>query len=467
MSLFYSRFRIATMIGMLLASSVGELSQLGYCDAVEITAASEQSLLSQEALKDCRVHVIGIYTPSTGSRDDRVPVRIAATGHPMVVVLCSYMSTQWNVTIDEKADVQQIIVSGWFKSSLLLAKSKSDKSYPTKFVIGSRDAPVADPNYFWAYGWHSAEGRKVRDQVKALTGHTVSTFQGIYQGKSFVIDGKQGELSKDATEVIKTDDATYPAKNELLLVAAEKLSDDDRQDPRLVEKFVRQLFELETQQKAERIKKAEEDLKRIKEKFAKRQENAEQIIKTQIAALTPKKSEATPKQPSESVPANNSGMDPLIEGWQLWNQQKWSAALPRFEEAVKLYPDKSTSWNGLGWTQIHLGRYDAAIKSFEKTLQLDKKEFGAYNGRGRALMALGKLDEAEKDLLEGTLAVIQEFGETNAIQSGITAPWYGLVEVNILQKDYATAREWVDRYLKVKPDDQGMKRLSGLIKPAQ
>ena len=412
-------------------------------------------VLAQEALKDCRCHVVGIYTPNGGSEDDRVPVRVTATGHPMIIVLCSYFGTQWNLAIDDKADVRQIIVSGWFPSSLV-TQPGSNESYPTKFIFGSGGPQKSDPNYFWAYGWHSADGRKVRAQVKSLTGRDIDTFQCSYEGKSFVIDGKLGMLDND--EFVVQENAQDPesvASSSFL----EQLSDTERSDRSLVEKHVRQLFALETQEKRSRIEKAEADLKRIKEKFAKRLETSDQVIEQRIAALMKADSPAI----DETVPENAGEVNLIVQGWQLLQQQKLQEALLRFEQSVKLEPSNGEAWNGLGWSQIHLGRFESAIHSFDETLQLAPKHVGAMNGRGRALMAQGKWDEAEKELLRGTLEVISEYGEAKAIESQVTAAWFGLVEVNILQKDYATAREWASRYLKVLPKDPAMIALSAQI----
>jgi hypothetical protein len=74
-------------------------------------------------------------------------------------------------------------------------------------------------------------------------------------------------------------------------------------------------------------------------------------------------------------------------------------------------------------------------------------------------MILGKLDDAEADLSTSTKEIIEEYGEARAVQLEVTAAWFGVVEVNLAQKDFATAREWAERYLKHKPDDVNMKRL--------
>ncbi len=417
-------------------------------------ATDAGTLLPQTQLEDCRVHVVGIYRPQGGSQDDRVAVQVKPTGHSMAVVLCSYFGSQWNLSIDEKADVKQIILSGWFPSSLVFKDPESN--IPVRQIFGSANAGTPDPNYFWAYGWHSAEGRKVRDVVKTLVGRDIDTFQGSYEGNPFVIDGKLGAIPTE--KVLEVDQNAGKSAAQPKGPNTNKSNEHDRN---LVEKHVRQLFDLETEDKRDRIASVEDDLARIKEKFAKRLQNRDQIIRQRVDALVTANAMST--DTNEPKAADN-GVDPLVEGWNLWHKRQWEQALPRFEQSVTLYPENAEAWNGLGWTQFQLGRLDAAIESFDKAIKISSTHGGARNGRGRALMAQGKLEEAEKELLRATLDTIAEYGETRAIEFGVTAAWFGLVDVNLKQGDNETAREWATRYLKVRPDDTEMNRLFRQLK---
>ncbi|MGV3483458.1 MAG: tetratricopeptide repeat protein [Planctomycetaceae bacterium] len=378
-----------------------------------------------EKLADGECHVIGIYMPQSASEDDRVYVKVNATGKPMIVVLCGYFSAQWNLDIAPSADVRQIIVSGWFEQSLVGAAA----TIPTKFIIGSQSSKSPDKDYFWGYALETKEGRNVREKVKRLTGREVTTFQGLYQGKNFVIDGRLGRINREPQILA--------------------LTSDQRQDRKLVEEHVRQLFELDVKQREERIARAEADLERIKTKLAKRKALAEQTIASQVEALM----QTNAKTQESTVP------NPTAEGWRLWQQSKWNEALPMFLAGVENAPKDAEAWNGLGWTRFHLRQWDAAIEAFDRTLELRPAHGGARNGRGRVLMILGRLDEAEADLLNATNDTIKEYRESQAVQKEVTAAWFGLVEVNLAQKDFATAKEWAERYLKLKPDDVQMKQL--------
>ncbi len=149
--------------------------------------------IDKSRLAGCDLHTIGIYAQES-SGDDRVYVTVKNTGRPMVIVLCSYMETQWNVTIEPGAEVRQLIASGWFEQEI-----DAPKEIPVHIVVGSgsRDAP-----YFWAYSWHTKEGRDVRKRVRELTDLDITTFQGFYNGSRHIIDGKSGlvsELDKERT----------------------------------------------------------------------------------------------------------------------------------------------------------------------------------------------------------------------------------------------------------------------------
>lgn len=154
---------------------------------------SSSPAIDKSRLAGCDLHTIGIYAQES-SGDDRVYVTVKNTGRPMVVVLCSYMETQWNVTIEPGAEVRQLIASGWFEQEIV-----APEEIPVHIVVGSGSG---DAKYFWAYSWHTKEGRDVRKRVRELTDLEITTFQGFYNGSRHTIDGKSGlvgELDKERT----------------------------------------------------------------------------------------------------------------------------------------------------------------------------------------------------------------------------------------------------------------------------
>ena len=271
--------------------------------------------------------------------------------------------------------------------------------------------------------------------------------EGVNEGKRFTVDGKVGLNPEQTTEPDKPVAATE----------ANPLTPDQLFDPAVIEKFVRRSFQLDMEAKQKRITEAEEELAKIKARYAKRQESAEQLIQERIAALVSNDTASESKEATAQVAAKAEGEDvddPTSKGWRLWHSQNWDEALRMFKIAVKRYPESGQAWNGLGWTHVHLGQPELAKTAFEKTLEIDPKNGGARNGLGRILMAMGKLDDAEKELLCATQEIIDQYGEEQAITQGITASWFGLIEVKLMKKDFVGAKEWAIRYLQHKPDEK-------------
>ena len=421
--------------------------------AQEVPSSESPKASSPDLPADCQIHVIGVYNSENSSLDDRIYVDVKSTGKPMVLVLCGYFGVQWNLNIDKTAEVKEIIISGWFDHSI----ANVPANIPIKKIIGSpRDNSTPQKKYFWAYSWDTEQGRAMVEQVKALTGHSIDTFQGAYGGKRFTVDGKiglnPGQIEESVTAIVETDES--------ISLTREQLS-----DATIVERFVRKSFQLDMDAKRKRINDAEEELSRIKAKFAKRQASAEQLIQERIAALVTDEASSKPLNANASLDRTDEDVaDPTGKGWRAWQTQDFDAAIRMFKIAVKREPDNGPAWNGLGWTHLSLAQTESAKGAFEKALVIEPKNQGARNGLGRILMALGELDDAEKELLRATQEIIDEYGDERAIAQGITASWFGLIEVKLMKKDFAGAKEWAERYLKHKPDEQ---RIAQWLKQAE
>ena len=400
--------------------------------------------IDRAKLADCQVHIVGQYMPEKSGTDFRVKIDVKGTGKPTVVVLCSYMETQWNVSVAKDADVRLILINGWYEQSI----GKIPEGIPVKKIIGGHGG---NKDYFWAYSRYSAEGLRLLEKVKELLGKEIDTFQGAYGGVAFVIDGvkTQPDPQKDTSKTASSEESSnkpWAAKVSQLV--------GDNVDRISVEKVVRKLFDLETNEKEQRIKQAEADLEKVKQKFAKRLASAEEIIQSRIDAF---RNESHSK--SESEEPAESASELLASATELWNQQRYSSARKLLERVVALDPKNHEAWNKLGWTSLHTGDTEIAIKAFREAVTLNPDNLGASNGLGRALLAQGKLAEAEKELLQATEKIIAVAGEANTVKSKMTASWFGLVEVNIKQNDNSTAIEWAERYLKHEPEDIMMKNL--------
>ncbi len=465
-------------------------------------------LLPADQLASCQLHVIGIYSPEDNNTDDRVFVDVQPTGKPLVLALTGYYGAQWNLKISPDADVRQVIVAGYFEHSV----RGLPESVPTEMFTYFPDADKTRKDFFWAYSWHTKNGRDLRSRLKELTGLDITTFQGEYSAKRFVVDGKNGDVAEflaaappkskptaNATGIEKQlRDHGLSAKLKLLQLsnqfgenhpavkqlerslelidtelkrmgaaplgpAAEQSAakqpatskpPTETDSHKVIEALVRQSFELQMQLQMARVEKAEADLQRIKQQLQQRLDSAEDIIAARVKELVRSDmAKAKPKEePKEVVPASVL----TDEGWKAWRTHDTREALQSFLSALEIEPQNQSARNGLGWTYVHLGEYDKAITEFKKIDKDSPVQSAAINGIGQSLLALGKLDEAEKVLLDATEQMIAKQGEAQAAKMGLAA-WYGLVRTYLQQKDYEQAEQWSRRYLKHNPDDKMMK----------
>ncbi len=133
------------------------------------------------------------------------------------------------------------------------------------------------------------------------------------------------------------------------------------------------------------------------------------------------------------------GEDLAAEGWELWKERRIVEAEEKFAEAVKIAPESTSAWNGLGWARLNQGKSSSALDAFEKCLEIEPSVGAALNGAGQALLSLRKYDEAKTYLLKcAPLA---------------PASWYGLARVSLLQGDFDEAVKWSQKVVNVDPQN--------------
>jgi serine/threonine protein kinase len=143
---------------------------------------------------DTEVHVVGCYT---ATNDQPVNVRVERTGKPMVVVLNAYSATSWNLDIDKGADVQGVILSGYFDQRF---SHIAPKDQPTRILtyfpvwkgISSEEKKVRGNRCFYVWSPLLEDFGKMQSLIRSITERNLTTFQGIYSAESFVIDGLSG-----------------------------------------------------------------------------------------------------------------------------------------------------------------------------------------------------------------------------------------------------------------------------------
>ncbi len=135
-------------------------------------------------LKDCKMHVIGVYGPPPRG-DGRVVVDVKATDEPIVLTLAAYQSLLWKVNLDEGANVKHIIVGGYYEPQI--------EGVPEGVPVYFRSYfPENHADHFWGFAWHSSYARNMVKRLNKLTGLDVATFQGGEYVGAFVVDGKLG-----------------------------------------------------------------------------------------------------------------------------------------------------------------------------------------------------------------------------------------------------------------------------------
>lgn len=122
------------------------------------------------------------------------------------------------------------------------------------------------------------------------------------------------------------------------------------------------------------------------------------------------------------------GTELAREGWQLWQARKLDEAAAKFRSAVKVAPDNSGAWNGLGWACFNSGKNSEGEKAFQKAVELEPGHPAALNGLGQLYLAQNKLDKAEEYLLKA------------APQA--PAAWFGLSRLYLLQGKFDQAETW-------------------------
>jgi tetratricopeptide (TPR) repeat protein len=133
------------------------------------------------------------------------------------------------------------------------------------------------------------------------------------------------------------------------------------------------------------------------------------------------------------------------QGWQLWQQQKYSDAAELFEKAVELDPEAANAWNGLGWARFNCGQANEAIQAFEKCVELEPKHPAGLNGLGQAYLSLREYGKAEKYLVKAAPKA--------------SASWYGLSRVYLLTGKYADAQKYIKKALAEQPGDADLKAM--------
>lgn len=76
-------------------------------------------------------------------------------------------------------------------------------------------------------------------------------------------------------------------------------------------------------------------------------------------------------------------MSLLDEGIVLMSRRRWTAALDRFDQIVRLAPDFAEGWNKRATAHFLLGDLNRSVLDIRRTLALEPRHFGALAGLGQ------------------------------------------------------------------------------------
>jgi beta-lactamase regulating signal transducer with metallopeptidase domain/predicted esterase len=140
---------------------------------------------------ETEMHVIGVYQGRkvAGNENGRVNVEVRPTAKPVVLVLTSYFSVDWQIELARGARIKKVIASGYNEQEI--------KGLPPGVPIENRsyfpvDGSRRKNGWFWASGWNGPQWRELVRRLNALTGLPVASFQGADDGDSFIVDGNEG-----------------------------------------------------------------------------------------------------------------------------------------------------------------------------------------------------------------------------------------------------------------------------------
>jgi RNA polymerase sigma factor (sigma-70 family) len=146
------------------------------------------------ASANAELHVVGMYSPDPNNLGKPVNVEVRATAKPVVLVLTSYMEAVWNIKCAEGTRIKAVVVGSPMPQEVEGLPADVPVSYfcPDGSSYYFDRIPQQHRETFFAYQWNTFESRRMVEKLNDATGLLVSTFQGEYNGTSFVVDGTRG-----------------------------------------------------------------------------------------------------------------------------------------------------------------------------------------------------------------------------------------------------------------------------------
>lgn len=149
-----------------------------------------------------------------------------------------------------------------------------------------------------------------------------------------------------------------------------------------------------------------EDAVELKQKFKRASEDEKQKINLEV------------KRNEEKFTA----ADLNSKGVSRYQSDDLDGAIKFFRQAIKIAPQYSAPWSGLGWIHNDRGEYDKAIECFRKAVELYDQFAPAWNGLGCAYNYKG----TDEWVAEHYVKAIEYCRKAIALDAKYAAPWNGL-----------------------------------------
>jgi len=119
----------------------------------------------------CVYEAVAVRAPYAPEPSEPVRVVVRTTSRPVVLVLSSHQTVQWELSLEHGAGLEAVLLSGYGEST----------------VTGAGDALVTSIGGFYAFKRGSAEFKHLEKEVRRCTGRNIERFQSEYAGHRFVI----------------------------------------------------------------------------------------------------------------------------------------------------------------------------------------------------------------------------------------------------------------------------------------
>src|SRR5262245_19352682 len=222
-------------IGVLVLAAIGLATsgtglvahQIGFADRQpELRADStnpnqpDRAALADDKVQsaDAEMHVIGVYwAKDFVAGNKRVDVEVRSTAKPVTLVLTSYFSVDWQIKLADGARLKNVILSGYNPQEI--------QGVPAGVPVVNRsyfpdDGSRRKDGWFWAYQWNTVAWREMVRRLNDLTALPLASFQGAYEGGSFVVDGSRGRDFGQKKLPARAAAPKEPTPRELLAAAA-------------------------------------------------------------------------------------------------------------------------------------------------------------------------------------------------------------------------------------------------------